>query len=372
VTSPVLGGLIAYAIYFRVRSEVLLHPNPLLAAKEALPWYYGFTAFALAVFLSLSGPTSVRLGVVDSFVVGTLVFVTVWFLARRFGTEAPHLKTQPPLKEDDEDVSMPSPSATNGTLEDPTVKEEGGGRRRNVEEKPALTAPTATPDKESIPPSEEPPVIHLEGTSAAAEEGVVLLQDGATASIDVDPPVSKGEVGCAVEESFVRLMVITSCVLSFSHGSQDVSNSAAPYAAIVTVAASGSLHAASSVPTWVLAGAGAGIVVGLATYGYKVMETVGTGITKLTFSKGFAAQLATAVTALTASVLGMTVSTTHVMIGSIAGVAMVEGGGALNVAMLKKIAASWIITVPASAALACLSFLLLQAVGVPPTFVRDP
>ena len=90
-------------------------------------------------------------------------------------------------------------------------------------------------------------------------------------------------------------------------------------------------------------------VVGLGTYGYKVMATVGEGIAKLTFSRGFAAQIATAATVLTATQVGVSVSTTHCLIGAIAGVAMVEGPEKLNKATLKKIAMSWIITLPAAA-----------------------
>lgn len=193
------------------------------------------------------------------------------------------------------------------------------------------------------------------GASASLERGGA----GATAQRAAEVAEAEGE--------FVRLLVLTSCVLSFSHGSQDVSNAAAPYAAVVAVAASRQLGAASSTPMWVLAAGGVGIVVGLATYGYKVMATVGTGITKLTYAKGFAAQLATALTALTATLLGLTVSTTHVMIGAIAGVALADGPDKLNLAMLRKIAASWIITLPASAGLAAVGFGILAAADLPTT-----
>lgn len=188
--------------------------------------------------------------------------------------------------------------------------------------------------------------------------------DAAAGGAGALPSANAAELEAA-EADFVRLMVVTSCVLSFSHGSQDVSNAAAPYAAVVAVAAQQQLTAASAAPTWVLAAGGVGIVVGLATYGYKVMATVGTGITKLTFSKGFAAQLATALTALTATLLGLTVSTTHVMIGAIAGVALADGPDKLNTAMLKKIAASWIITLPASAGLAAVAYGLLSLTHTP-------
>lgn len=104
-------------------------------------------------------------------------------------------------------------------------------------------------------------------------------------------------------------------------------------------------------------------VVGLGTYGHRVMATVGESITKLTFSRGFAAQIGTAGTVLTATQLGVSVSTTHCLIGAISGVALVEGSGKLNSATLKKIAASWVITLPASALFSVILFVLVDFVA---------
>lgn len=98
------------------------------------------------------------------------------------------------------------------------------------------------------------------------------------------------------------------------------------------------------------------LVLGLGTYGYRVMATVGEKIAKLTHSRGYAAQIGTAATVLTATKLGVSVSTTHCLIGAITGVTLVEGYDKLNVDTLKKIAASWIITVPASAVFGILCY----------------
>ena len=88
------------------------------------------------------------------------------------------------------------------------------------------------------------------------------------------------------------------------------------------------------------------------------MATVGEKITKLTFTRGFVAQISTALTVLLATQLGLSVSTTHVIIGAIAGLTLVEGkeGGGINKATLKKIILSWTITIPAAAVLGVLMY----------------
>eukprot|EP00742_Colponemidia_sp_Colp-10_P008282 GILJ01008957.1.p1 GENE.GILJ01008957.1~~GILJ01008957.1.p1 ORF type:complete len:437 (+),score=79.75 GILJ01008957.1:82-1392(+) len=151
------------------------------------------------------------------------------------------------------------------------------------------------------------------------------------------------------ESHFSMLMVATACVVALAHGANDVSNSVGPFIAILNAYQTQSTKAVSTgTPLWVLVCGGIGIVLGLATYGYKVMKTVGEQITVLTFSKGFAAQIGTAVTVLFATTLGLTVSTTHCIIGAITGVALVTGTTAINVHTLKRIAMSWVVTIPVS------------------------
>jgi inorganic phosphate transporter, PiT family len=97
-----------------------------------------------------------------------------------------------------------------------------------------------------------------------------------------------------VERIFGILMVITACCMAFAHGSNDVANAVGPAAAVVSVALSGSVTQEAIVPIWILILGGIGIVIGLATYGHRVIATVGKNITVLTPSRGFAAGLAAA------------------------------------------------------------------------------
>ncbi len=166
-----------------------------------------------------------------------------------------------------------------------------------------------------------------------------------------------------VESIFSVLMVITACAMAFAHGSNDVANAIGPLSAVVaTVDNLGQIAAKSSIAWWILPLGGIGIVVGLATMGHRVMATVGTGITELTPSRGFAAQLATASTVVLASGTGLPISTTQTLVGAVLGVGFARGIGALNLGVVRNIVASWIITLPAGALLAVLFYYAMVAV----------
>ena len=154
------------------------------------------------------------------------------------------------------------------------------------------------------------------------------------------------------ESQFAYLMVFTSCAVAFAHGSNDVANAIGPLAAIhqATNQILGNAVSAET-PLWILFLGAAGIVIGLATLGYRVMKTIGEKIVKLTPSKGFSAQLAAALTVVLASQLDMPVSTTHTLVGAVIGIGLVEGVSTINVKSVNSIFLSWVITLPAGALL---------------------
>ncbi|MEE2664946.1 MAG: inorganic phosphate transporter [Myxococcota bacterium] len=160
-----------------------------------------------------------------------------------------------------------------------------------------------------------------------------------------------------VERVFVVLQILTACAVAFAHGSNDVANAIGPLAAIATaLQEGGELAHKAPVAPWMLAVGGAGIVVGLATWGYRVMETVGKKITELTPSRGFAAELAAATTIVLASRMGIPVSTTHTLVGAVLGVGLARGIGALDMRVVGNIAISWVATLPIAAALSVFFF----------------
>ncbi|MFT5691252.1 MAG: PiT family inorganic phosphate transporter [Oceanicoccus sp.] len=166
-----------------------------------------------------------------------------------------------------------------------------------------------------------------------------------------------------VEKVFAILMIFTACAMAFAHGSNDVANAIGPLAAIVSIVSSGGEVAKeSSVPGWILLLGGGGIVLGLATYGFRVMATIGKKITELTPSRGFAAELGAASTVVLASSTGLPISTTHTLVGAVLGVGLARGIGALNLRVIGTIFMSWVITLPAGAGLAIVFFFILKAI----------
>jgi PiT family inorganic phosphate transporter len=165
-----------------------------------------------------------------------------------------------------------------------------------------------------------------------------------------------------VERVFGVLMVLTACAMAFAHGSNDVANAVGPAAAVIATATTGVVEQRSGVSPWVLFLGGAGIVLGLATYGRAVMRTVGEKITQLTPSRGFAAELSAASTIVVASGTGLPISTTHTLVGAVLGVGLARGIAALNLRVIRDIFLSWIVTVPAGAFLAVMFFFVLRAI----------
>lgn len=161
-----------------------------------------------------------------------------------------------------------------------------------------------------------------------------------------------------VERMFALLQVTTACFVAFAHGANDVANAVGPLSAVVNLSRENFASVASRVPvpTWVLLMGGGGIVVGLATLGYRVIATIGKEITDITPTRGFSAEFGAATTVLVASSLGLPISTTHTLVGGVVGVGFAQGMGALNLRVIRNIVNSWLATVPAAAALAAILF----------------
>lgn len=182
------------------------------------------------------------------------------------------------------------------------------------------------------------------------------------ARIQIDKDADRAFHYASVEKIFASLQVLTACAVAFAHGSNDVANAIGPLAAVVAAAREGVVGAKTGVPLWMLGLGGVGIVVGLATYGYRVMETVGKKITELTPSRGFSAELGAAITIVIASKAGIPVSTTHTLVGGVLGVGLARGIGALDGRVVGTIALSWVATLPTGAALSIFFFYIFKAI----------
>ena len=168
-----------------------------------------------------------------------------------------------------------------------------------------------------------------------------------------------------VERIFVVLQILTACAIAFAHGSNDVANAIGPLAAVAYAVQELDLGGKAPVEPWMLAIGGIGIVIGLATWGYRVMETVGKRITELTPSRGFAAQLAAATTIVVASRLGIPISTTHTLVGAVLGVGLARGISALDLRVVGKISISWVATLPIAAGLSIFFYFFFKGLLTP-------
>ena len=171
----------------------------------------------------------------------------------------------------------------------------------------------------------------------------------------------EGEQHKGIEKLFAVLMIVTASAMAFAHGSNDVANAIGPIAAIISILNTGEVMQSSTVPIWVLLLGSVGIVLGLVTFGVRVMATVGKKITELTPSRGFAAELSAASVVALASGTGLPISTTHTLVGAVLGIGLYRGMDTLNFGVVRTIFLSWIITLPVGAVLAIIFYKILWA-----------
>jgi len=185
----------------------------------------------------------------------------------------------------------------------------------------------------------------------------------AISRLKIDPEADKEMHFNNVERIFGILMITTACCMAFAHGSNDVANAIGPVAAVVSVVTSGGeIASRATLAPWILPLGAIGIVIGLATLGARVIKTVGSAITHLTPSRGFAAELSAASTVVIASGAGLPISTTQTLVGAVLGVGLARGIAALNLGVVRNIFISWVITLPVGAGLAIVFFYILKAI----------
>lgn len=188
---------------------------------------------------------------------------------------------------------------------------------------------------------------------------VAIIGKWAVSRVKFDEEVDKNSHIASVERVFAPMIIFTACAMAFAHGSNHVANGVGPLAAVYgLIQSGGEVTQKQAMPVWILALGGAGIVLGLATYGYRVMRTIGGKITSLTPTSGFCATVAAAITVVLASRTAMPVSTTHIVVGAVMGVGLARGFAALNIRVIGNIIMSWVVTLPAGGILAALFFML--------------
>ena len=325
VISPALSGLFAYFIFSTLQRKVLFAMNPIFASKKLIPvlFFIVLFVFTLSVLFNGLGSFKIKLSLLETCGIGVIVgaiggLISMIVIRNR---SFPQPQTVSP------NVSQQVFSLNKAMRHLRRVKLTSKGTRRDEVGR------------------------ILRDVEEYAEE-VREHSNLYTASSDYQ----------VVEKMFASLQVLSAAYVAFAHGANDVANAIGPVAAALDIIRHGHLLMTSSIPPWLLAMGGVGIVVGLATWGWRVMETIGKKITELTPTRGFSAEFGAAITILIASKLGLPISTTHCIVGAVLGVGLARGISALNLRMLRDIALSWIITIPSSAIVCILLFYLIRAI----------
>jgi len=324
VISPLLSGTIAFFLFSFIRRHVFDSANPVLKAKQLTPYLVFFVFSILSLVMVFKGLKNLHLdlplaqALLLAGGVGLVAAVVSHFLVKNIQEIPDEAETLPPswslslgLGRADKNLkkALESSSADMQTeLKD--ILERVGRMRAEVKQK------------------------------ADSEKEVVTYQK--------------------VERIFIYLQILSAGFVAFAHGANDVANAIGPLAAVINIVKTGSVAMESAVPTWVLALGGAGIIIGLATWGWRVIETVGKRITDLTPSRGFSAEFAAAVTIVLASKLGIPISTTHTLVGAVLGVGLARGLEALNLRTVRDIVISWVVTIPVGAGLTIILFYIFR------------
>ncbi|HSX10931.1 MAG TPA: inorganic phosphate transporter [Chlamydiales bacterium] len=319
IISPLLSGLLSYAIFSLIQRKILFALNPIEASQRLTP-YFVFLCFSVVTLSILfqsvdySTPTACLI----SIAVGLFAAILSGLLVQR--------------------NSDPALQLTDGFNPYQAVSLEKALHHLQR--------------------------VHLSNHNMAHAHEIssILAQvEHLSETVKKNTPfIHSANQYHGVEKIFISLQILSACLVAFAHGANDVANAIGPVAAVLGVLKTHTLTGQSTVPSWLLALGGGGIVIGLATWGWRVIETVGKKITELTPTRGFSAEFGAATTILLASKLGLPISTTHALIGGVLGVGMARGIKALNLQTLKEIVISWIVTIPLCALFSILAFYLLK------------
>jgi len=321
ILSPLLSGILSYAIFGVIQRKILFALNPIEASQKLTP-YFVFLCFSVVTLSVLCEGLNLEIPVGMAFLISGAVGLTAALISR--------LLVQ--------------------RITEPTLQLADGFHPYQ-----AVSLEKALHHLQRV---------HLsnrnETYSAEISQLVTQVQHLSDTVKKNTPLLHSTTQYHGVEKIFIPLQIISACLVAFAHGANDVANAIGPVAAVFSVLKDQSISTQSAVPSWLLALGGGGIVIGLATWGWRVIETIGKKITELTPTRGFSAEFGAATTILLASKLGLPISTTHALIGAVLGVGMARGLRALNLQTIREIVVSWIVTIPLCALFSIVAFYLLK------------
>ena len=353
LTSPVLSGIFSYSIFCITRKYVYRSERPFQMTLNMFPILTFATFLINSFFIFYKGAPQLKLddldlwiSMVTSFSIAIFMACLSWFLYVPYAKKKieKFFENENQNSIELQDVGLEGESTTDerrireidlDTMEESVRNEPRREEERTREEWEYEFGETLYNDSES-----------LESNIKRIEKYHKNLKNKKKYD-DIDKLHETSEVfEPKVEKLCTWLQIITACFSSFAHGANDVANSVAPFATIYSIYLTGEVSKKSDVPIWILAMGGIGIVLGLGTWGYKIIERIGMELTKVTASRGFIIELAAALTTIIASRTEMPVSTTHCQVGSVIGCGLADGKNNIEWKYVRNIVFSWVITLP--------------------------
>lgn len=327
ILSPLFGGVLSFVIFDFLRRQIFFAPNPVAATKKITPYLVFCVVFILSSIMLYKGLNNIGLSfnfwqsIGISASCGLIGYIISKFCLR----------------------NITSKLSENSSEEEyhPEVSSQLEKARRHL-----LQVQNASKGTIQYQVSE------LLGEVNSISESLKRKEKSGKESAEY----------ALVEKVFGYLQIISACLMAFAHGANDVANAIGPLAAAIDILTTKTVSPHATVPIWALGLGGVGIVIGLATWGWRVIETIGKKITELTPTRGFSAEFGAATTILIASRLGLPISTTHTLVGSVIGVGMARGIEALDLRTTRYIFISWLVTVPAGAILTIICFYIIHAI----------
>lgn len=326
VITPVISGVIAHLVFRLVSNQIFKSSRPLEASKKVIPFLVFLFLSTLSIVLMIKGLSHVEIPMGTSGVAFVIIGIPLTFALLIFillKRKSYHFEKEMPHKGIDAQLERSL---------DKVLKHLGRTMER------------------------------IEGATKVQVEQIRNEMKSVKKSLVVPLPKHRLEKEfLSVEKIFASLQIMSASLMAFSHGANDVANAIGPISAVFYVIQNQAVPSSGSeIQMWIILLGGCGIVLGLASWGWRVIATVGKGITELTPSRGFCAEFGAAITILLASKLGLPISTTHTLIGAILGVGMARGLEAINLTTIRNIFMSWVITIPVGGALAMTFFSLFS------------
>ncbi|RYO21088.1 Phosphate-repressible phosphate permease pho-4 [Alternaria arborescens] len=401
--SPLLSGAFGAIVFATVKYSVLERKDPLKWAMRLIPIYLALTGAILALFIVIEAPTAPSLeefgagkaigiifGVFGACLLIAYVFFMPYFerriLKKDTQVKAYHIPLGPLLRKEGPPLYWPSKGdsyvdnyyadtyrAAHTNKMDEGPKKEG---HTPTELDPSKTADVESPSVTHVPrkPMPEPyerfvgPVQHLSWANPTKWWGwfkFITLQGVTRDVLSHDSSLLHAVHSSAkvydirVEHLWTYCQVISAMMMSIAHGSNDVANAVGPWAAVYETYRAGVVSTSNPTPVWFLAIAGVLLGLGFWIYGYHIVRSLGNRITRMSPTRGFAVEIGAAITVLIASRLGLPVSTTHSLVGSTIGVALMNYDlAAVNWRQLLWIFGGWVLTLPVAGGISGLLCLL--------------